>query len=146
MLLCTQCFIKYLIIEIFIRRFHQIVLTTAWRSKYPGMSSSHFWIGPYRYHELRLLISYFPCHWVVPDDFPNTCPLKIVRIFYWFNARCWHEFYTLTRSFPNHQWYNKSTYDLVESLLSLLSFYRQYVEFKERYSDMSKFQMAFKWV
>jgi len=41
----------------------------------------------YRVHieqlfELRPLISYFPCHWVVPVDFPNTCPMKIVRIFY----------------------------------------------------------------
>jgi len=32
--------------------------------------------GDYRYHELRPLISYFPCHWVVPVDFPNTCPMK----------------------------------------------------------------------
>jgi len=27
-------------------------------------------IGDYRYHELRPLISYFPCHWVVPVVFP----------------------------------------------------------------------------
>jgi len=39
-------------------------------------------MGDYRYHELRPLISYFPCHWVVPVDFPNTCPMKIVRICY----------------------------------------------------------------
>jgi len=34
--------------------------------------------GDYRYHKLRPLISYFPCHWVVPVDFPKTCPMKIV--------------------------------------------------------------------
>ena len=39
-------------------------------------------MGDYRYHELRPLISYVPCHWVVPVDFPNTCFMKIVRIFY----------------------------------------------------------------
>ena len=33
-------------------------------------------MGDYRYHELRPLISYFPCHCVVPVDFPNTCPMK----------------------------------------------------------------------
>ena len=39
-------------------------------------------MGDYRYHELRPLMSYFPCHWIVPVDFPNICPMKIVRIFY----------------------------------------------------------------
>ena len=33
-------------------------------------------------HGLAPLISYFPCHWVVPVDFPNTCPMEIVRIVY----------------------------------------------------------------
>ena len=33
-------------------------------------------MGDYRYHELRPLISYFPCHWVVPVDFPNTYPIE----------------------------------------------------------------------
>ena len=28
------------------------------------------------------LTGYFPCHWVVPVDFPNTCTMKIVRIYY----------------------------------------------------------------
>ena len=55
-------------------------------------------------------------------------------------------FYTLTRSFRNQQWYNKSTYDLVERLLFPLSFYRRYVKFRERYSDVSKFRMTIKWV
>ena len=103
-------------------------------------------MGNYRYHELRPLISYFPCHWVVPVDFPNTCPMKIVVIFYWIIARYGRDSYTLTQSFPNQQWYNKSTYDLVERLsIKLLSFYRRYKfpKFKERYSDVSKFQMVF---
>ena len=91
----------------------------------------------YRYHELRPLISYFPCHWIVPVDFPNTCPMKIVK--YRIIARYGRDIYTLTQSFPNQQWCNKSTYDLVEGLLFPLSFYRPYIKFKERYSDVSKF-------
>ena len=102
-------------------------------------------MGDYRYHELRPLISYFPCHWVVPVDFPNTCPMKIVRIFYRINARSGHDFNTLTRLFPNQQWYNKPTHDLVERLLFPLSFYRRYIKFRERYSNVSKFQMTFIW-
>ena len=47
----------------------------------------------------------------------NTCPMKIVMIFYQIIARCGRDFDTLTRSFSNQQWYNKSTYDLVERLL-----------------------------
>jgi len=86
-------------------------------------------MGDYRYHKFRPLISYFPCHWVVPVDIPNTCPMKIVRIFY----RNGRDIYTLTQSFPNQQRYNKSTYDLVERLLFPLSFYKQYIKFKERY-------------
>ena len=31
-------------------------------------------------HGLAPLISYFPCHWVVPVDFPKTYPMDIVRI------------------------------------------------------------------
>jgi len=100
-------------------------------------------MGDYRYHELRRLISYFPCHWVVPADFPNTCPMKIVRIFYRINARYGRDIYTLTQSFPNQQWHNKSTYDLVERFLFPLSFYRWYIKFKERYSDVSTFRMIF---
>ena len=69
----------------------------------------------YRYHDLRPLISYFPCHLVVPVDFPNTCPMKIVSIFYRIIARYGRDIYTLTQYFPNQQWCNKSTYDLVES-------------------------------
>ena len=80
-------------------------------------------MGHYRYHELRPLTGYFPCHWLVPVDFPNTCTMKIVRIFYRIN-RYGGDFYTLTRSFPNEHWYNKSTYDLVERLLSPFSFYK----------------------
>ena len=57
-------------------------------------------MGDYRYHELRPLISYFPCHWVVPVDFPNTCPMKIVRIFYRIIARYGRDIYTLTQYFP----------------------------------------------
>ena len=79
-------------------------------------------MGDYRYHELRPLISYFPCHWVVPVDFPNTWTMTIVRIFYRIIARYGHDVYTLTQSFPNQQWYNKSKYDLVERLLFPLSF------------------------
>ena len=82
----------------------------------------------YRYHELRPLISYFPCHWV---DFLNTCPMKIVRIFYRIIAQYGRDIHTLTQSFPNQQWYNKSTYDLVERLLFPLSFYRRYIKFKK---------------
>ena len=89
------------------------------------------------------LISYLPCHWVVPVDFPNTCPMKIVRIFYRIIARYGRDIYTLTQSFPNQQWYNKSKYDLVERLLFPLSFYRRYIKFKERYLDVSKFRMNF---
>ena len=85
-------------------------------------------MGDYRYHELRPLISYFPCHWVVPVDFPNTCPMKIVRIFYQIIARYARDFYTLTQYFPNQQWCNKSTYDLVERFLFPLSFYRRYIK------------------
>ena len=59
--------------------------------------------GDYRYHELRPLISYFPCHWVVPVDFPITCPMKIVRIFYRIIARYGRDIYTLTQYFPNKQ-------------------------------------------
>jgi len=98
-------------------------------------------MGDYRYHELRPLISYLPCHWVVPVDFPNTCPMKIVRIFYRIIARYGCDIYTLTQYFPNQQWCNKSTYDLVERLLFPLSFYRRYIKFTERYSDVSKFRM-----
>ena len=98
-------------------------------------------MGDYRYHELRPLISYFPCHWVVPVDFPNTCPMKIVRIFFRIIARYGRDIYTFTKSFPNQQWYNKSIYDLVERLLFSLSFYTRYIKFKERYSDVSKFRM-----
>ena len=104
-------------------------------------------MSPYRYHELRPLTSYFSCHSVVLVDFPNIYTIKIVRIFYRINSRCRQDIYTLTRSFSNQQWYNKSTYDhLVERLLSPLSFYRWYVKFKIRYSDVSKFRMTFKWV
>jgi len=60
-------------------------------------------MGDYRYHELRPLISYFPCHSVVPVDFPNTCPIKIVRIFYRIIARYGRDIYTLTQYFPNQQ-------------------------------------------
>ena len=63
----------------------------------------HDCLGDYRYHELRPFISYFPCHWVVPVDFPNTCPMKIVRIFYRIIARYGRDIYTLTHSFPNQQ-------------------------------------------
>jgi len=28
-------------------------------------------MGPYRYHELRPLTGYSPCHWVFPVDFRN---------------------------------------------------------------------------
>ena len=73
---------------------------------------------------------YFPCHRVVPVDFP-------------INARYGRDFYTLTRAFPNQNCYNKSTYELVERVLSTLSFYRRYVKFKNRYSDVSKFRMIF---
>ena len=100
-------------------------------------------MGDYRYHELRPLISYFPCHWVVPVDFPNTWTMTIVRIFYRIIARYGHDVYTLTQSFPNQQWYNKSKFDLVERFLFPLSFYRRYIKFKERYSDVSKFRMIF---
>ena len=100
-------------------------------------------MGDYRYHELRPLISYFPCNWVVPVDFPNTCPMKIVNIFYRIIARYGRDIYTLSQYFSNQQWYNKSTYDLVERLLFPLSFYRQYIRFKRRYSDVSKFRMIF---
>ena len=89
------------------------------------------------------LISYFPCHTVVPVDFPNTCPMKTVRIFYRIIARYGRDIYTLTQPFPNQQWYNKSTYDLVERSLFPLPFYRRYIKFKERYSDVSKFRMIF---
>ena len=47
---------------------------------------------PYRYHELRPLISYFPCRWVVLVDITNTCPRVDSR-----------DFYTLTRKFSNQQ-------------------------------------------
>jgi len=64
-------------------------------------------MGDYRFQELRPLISYFPCHWVVPVDFPNTCPvihvMKIVRVFYRIIARYGRDIYTLTQSFPNQQ-------------------------------------------
>ena len=100
-------------------------------------------MGDYRYHELHPLISYFPCHWVVPDDYPNTCPMKKVRTFYRIIARYGRDIYTLTQSFPNQQWYNKSTYDLVERILFPLSFYRRYIKFTERYSDVSTFRMIF---
>ena len=73
--------------------------------------------------------------------FPNTCPMKIVRVFYRIIARYGRNIYTLIRSFPNQQWCNKSRYDLVERLLFPLSFYRRYIKFKERY--VSKFQMFF---
>ena len=43
------------------------------------------------------------CHWVVPVDFPNTCPMKIVRLFYRIIARYGRDIYTLTQSFPNQQ-------------------------------------------
>ena len=56
-------------------------------------------IGDYRYHELGPLISYFPCHWVVPVDFPNTCPMKIERILYRIIARYGRDIYTLTQSY-----------------------------------------------
>ena len=49
---------------------------------YVRQASVNYGIVDYRYHELRPLISYFPCHWVVPVDFPNACPMQIVRIFY----------------------------------------------------------------
>ena len=55
-----------------------------------------------RYHELRPLLSYFPCHWVVPVDFPNTFP-KIVKVFYRIIARYGRDIYTITQSFPNQQ-------------------------------------------
>ena len=104
-------------------------------------------MGDYRYHELRPLISNFPCHWVVPVYFPNTCPMnfimKIVRVFQRIIARYGRDIYTLTQSFPNQKWYNKSTYDLVERLLFPSSFYRRYIKFNERYSDVSKFRMIF---
>ena len=100
-----------------------------------------FTMGDYRYHKLRPLIS--PCHWVVPVDFPNTCPMKIVRIFYRIIAWYGCDIHTLTQSFPNQQWCNKSTFDLVERLLFPLSFYRRYIKFMERYSDVSKFRMIF---
>ena len=100
-------------------------------------------MGDYRYHELRPLISYFPCHWVVPVDFPNTCAMKIVSILDRIIARYGRDIYTLTQYFPNQQWYNKSTYDLVERLLFPMSFYRRYIKFKERYLDVSKFRMIF---
>ena len=80
---------------------------------------------------------YCPGHWVVPVDFPNTRPLKIVTIFYRINARSGHDFNTLTRLFPNQQWYNKPTHDLVERLLFPLSFYRRYIKFRERYEKIS---------
>jgi len=51
--------------------------------------------------------------------------------------------YTLTQYFPNQQWCNKSTYDLVERLLFPLLFYRRYIKFTERYSDVSRFRMIF---
>jgi len=60
-------------------------------------------MGNYRYHELRPLIRYFPCHWVVHVDFPNTCPMKIVNTFYRIIARYRHDIYTLTQYFPNQQ-------------------------------------------
>ena len=60
-------------------------------------------MGDYRYHELRPLISHFPCHWVVPVDFSNTCPMKIVRIFYRIIVRYGRDIYTLTQYFPNQQ-------------------------------------------
>ena len=75
-------------------------------------------MGHYRYHELCPLIGYFPCHWVVPVDFPNTCPMKIVRIFFWINARYGRYFYTLTRFFQPQHWCSKSTYDLVVRYVS----------------------------
>ena len=56
-------------------------------------------IEDYRYHELGPLISYFPCHWVVPVDFPNTCPMKIERILYRIIARYGRDIYTLTQSY-----------------------------------------------
>ena len=49
--------------------------------------------------------------------FSKYCPMKIVRIFYRINARYGRYFYNLTRTFPNQQCYNKSTYDLVERFL-----------------------------
>jgi len=76
------------------------------------------WMGDNRYHELRPLISYFPCYSVVSVDFPNTYPMKIVRIFYRIIARYGRDIYTLTQYLPNQQWCNKSTYDLVERLFS----------------------------
>ena len=100
-------------------------------------------MGPCRYHELRPLTGYFPCHWLVSGDFHNTCPMEVVRLFYRINAICGPDFHTLTRSFPNQQWYNKSTCDLIERLLSPLSFYRRYVKYKERYSDVSTFRLIF---
>ena len=57
------------------------------------------WMGDYRYHELCPLINYFLCHWVVPVDFPNTCPMKIVRIFYRIIARYGRDIYTSTQYF-----------------------------------------------
>ena len=116
--------------------FTYIKLIVWWRGTKKAM-------GDYWYHESSLLISYFPCQWVVPVDFPNTCPINIVRIFYRIIARYGCDIYTLTQYFPNQQWYNKSTYDLVERLLFPLSFYRQYIKFTERYSDVSKFRMIF---
>ena len=115
-------------------------------AKLEDCRSKHSTMGEYRYHELRPLISYFPWHWVVPVDFPNTCPMKIVRIFYRIITRYGRDIYTLTQYFQNQQWCNKSTYDLVERLLFPLSFYRRYIIFTERYSDVSKFQMIFNFI
>jgi len=52
----------------------------------------HQLMGDYRYHELRSLTGYFPCCWLVPVDFPYTCTMKIVRIFYPINARYGRDF------------------------------------------------------
>ena len=70
---------------------------------YVRQASVNYGIVDYRYHELRPLISYFPCHWVVPVDFPNTCRMKIVRIFYRIIARYGRDIYTLPQSIPNQQ-------------------------------------------
>ena len=113
-------------------------------SLWQGVKYINLIMGHYRYHELRPMTSYFPLSLGSFGWFSKYMSYEDWKDFVSNKCSIWTRYLHFnTISFPNQQWYNKSTYDLVERLLSPLSFYRRYLKFKERYLDMSKFRMIF---
>ena len=90
---------------------------------------------PYRYHELRPLTTYFPCHWVVPvmsyedskDFLSNKCLTRFL-----------HFYYAINSDTISHIRIQQNDYCLHCHFLDDM------LKFSERYSNVSKFRMTFK--